>query len=484
MFSAFESGITVSSPPMRSIRPLPHSTSMRPRHNWMQHVANRTLFDITIPGSHHSASGTIAIARPSLFICRRHAQCQSLSVLEQLRAGIRCLDVRLRVGSDGVIRASHSNRASLIELEFLFMSLDDVVREIASFLEDNHSEVVFLKIRMDFRAPDLGSSWQLVHDMLQPLRSKMLPFSQRMNKIGEIARGGHHLCVVCRQLRDAFGDIFWPWDFFAGSWDLTCSCRWQDLYSRLRSYVAAHSIVTDGSRVQYIQGEITQKLSTAVKGSLRSDAELANAVLLDLLQDAWIGIPLQIVTQDYCNDAVIEALVSRNMVLSPFDGNFPSRGSVIKSPDEFRSSEVLISDDGRYMAALSEHGVLNIISKDNVLCFSASFAPVPTAAQREYSLVPSAALSDYSLSLSTTDTLVCACHGDIVWKAERGFHVPSMTAMISKLSPFHCCGSSLASTFSQVLVLTNAGELHVERHHDVGNFTVEWSSNNRLIKFS
>ena len=82
-----------------------------------------------------------------------------------------------------------------------------------------------------------------------------------------------------------------------------------------------------------------------------------------------------------------------------------------------------------------------------------------------------------------TDTLVCACQGDIVWKAERGFHVPSMTAMISKLSPFHCCGGSLAS-FSQVLVLTNAGELHVERHHDVGNFTVEWSSNNRLIKFS
>ena len=49
VFSAFESGITVSSPPMRSIRPLPHSTAMRSRHNWMEHVANRTLFDMYVP---------------------------------------------------------------------------------------------------------------------------------------------------------------------------------------------------------------------------------------------------------------------------------------------------------------------------------------------------------------------------------------------------------------------------------------------------
>jgi hypothetical protein len=233
--------------------------------------------------------------------------------------------------------------------------------------------------------------------------------------------------------------------------------------------VAAHHVVRDGSCLQYIQGEITQKLSTAVRGSLRSDAERANAVLLDLLQDAWVGVPLQIVTQDFCNDTVIEALVSRNMIASPFGGIFPSRGSFVKAPDEFRSCEVLISNDGRYTATFSESGVLKIVSKDNVLCFSASFCPVSSPAH-----------CDYSLRLSSTDTLVCTCQGDVVWKAARRIRMPSMASFMSALSPYQCCNGSHAS-FSQVLVLTDSGELNVERHHEAGNFTVEWSSNNRLI---
>ena len=457
---------------MSAIRPLPHSTAMRQRPNWMGLVANRSLFELTIPGTHHSASGTISVARPSRFICRRHSQCQSLSVLEQLRAGVRCLDVRLRLGSDGVIRASHSNRVSSIELEFLFMSMEDIVHELSRFLDGNVSEVIFLKIRMDFRAPDLGSGWQLVYKMLQPLHSKFLHFAQRKQKIGEITGGGKHLCVVCRQLRDAFGDMFWPWEFFAGSWDITGSSMWHNLHARLRAYAAEHPVVSDGSCVQYLQGEITQKLSTALKGSLRSDAELANAVLLDLLQDSWIGVPLQIVTQDFCNDTVLEALISRNMIASPQDSIFPSRGSVVKSPDEFRSSEVLISNDGRYLAVFTESGSLQILTSDNVLCYSTSYSSASPRSR-----------GDFALRLSCTDVLVCVCHEDVVWKAEHSIGMPSIASLFSKLSPSQCCGSA-RPPFSRALVLTDTGELHVERRYEDGSFDVEWSSGNRLLKMS
>jgi hypothetical protein len=456
-------------PPMNSIRPLPHSTSMRPRHNWMSLVANKTLFDITIPGSHHSASGTISIARPSHLICRRHAQCQSLTVLEQLRSGIRCLDVRLRLGSDGVIRASHSNRVSSVELEFLFMSMEDVVGEIVRFLDGNRTEVVFLKIRMDFRATDLGNKWQLVYNMLQPLHSKMLPYSQRMRTIGDITGAGHHICVVCGQLRHAYGDSFWPWEFFEGSWDVTGSCKWQDLHTRLRAYVNSHHVVNDGSRIQYLQGEITQRLSTAVMGSLRSDAERANAVLLDLLQDAWIGTPLQIVTQDFCNDVVIEALVSRNMAVAPLDDLFRCRGSAVKSPDEFRSCEFLTSNDCRYVAVFADSGVLTIATSDNVLCHSISFSSSATSP------------GEYSLRLSASETLLCALQSDVIWKAERDYSLPSISSILSKLSPSHCCRPT-HSQFQLALLLTDDGELHVERHHEDGHITVEWKTGNRLVK--
>jgi hypothetical protein len=407
-----------------------------------------------------------------MFICRRHAQCQSLTVLEQLRAGIRCLDVRLRLGSDGVIRASHSNRLSSLELEFLFMSMEDIVHEIVRFFDDNRSEVVFLKIRMDFRAPDLGGGWKQVYKMLEPLLSKLLPFSQRMQTIGQITGGGKQLCIACRQLREVYGDVFWPWEFFAGSWDVTGSCRWRDLHERLRTYVAAHPIINDGSCIQYLQGEITQRISTAVKGSLRSDAQLANAVLLDLLQDNWIGIPLQIVTQDFCNDTVIEALINRNLLSSPFDALSPSRGAIVRSPDELRSSEVLTSNDGRYFAIFNESGSLNIFSRDNVLCYSMSFASASSQSP-----------GDFSLRLSIPNALVCACHGEVVWAAKPGFTMPYISSFMSKLSPVLCCGASHAP-FTQLLVLTDSGELHVERHHDDGQFSVEWSSDNRLLKSS
>jgi hypothetical protein len=350
------------------------------------------------------------------------------------------------------------------------MSMEDIVQELSRFLDGAHSEVVFLKIRMDFRAPDLGSGWQLVHQMLQPLQSKLLPFSHRMKKIGEITGGGKHLCVVCRQLRDAFGDTFWPWEFFAGSWDITGSSSWRNLHTRLRAYVAEHPVVSDGSCVQYLQGEITQKLSTALKGSLRSDAELANAVLLDLLQDNLIGVPLQIVTQDFCNDTVLEALICRNMIVSPQDSVFPSRGSVVKSPDEFRSSEVLISNDGRYLAVFTESGSLQILTRDTVLCYSTS-----------YSSASPRSTGDFSLRLSANDILVCACQEEVVWKAEHSLSTPSLSSLLSKLSPLQCCGSA-RPPFSQVLLLTDAGELHVERHYEDGNFAVEWSSDNRLLK--
>ncbi len=80
-----------------SITPLRHSDAMRSRANWMSAVPERSLFELTLPGTHHSATSTISHSPFSTIICRRNAQCQSLSVLEQLQAGVRSLDVRVRL---------------------------------------------------------------------------------------------------------------------------------------------------------------------------------------------------------------------------------------------------------------------------------------------------------------------------------------------------------------------------------------------------
>jgi hypothetical protein len=82
-----------------SIAPLPHSVTMRKRASWMSAVPDRTLFDLTLPGTHHSASCSISSSSFSTAICRRNAQCQSLTIMQQLHAGVRSFDVRLRLGS-------------------------------------------------------------------------------------------------------------------------------------------------------------------------------------------------------------------------------------------------------------------------------------------------------------------------------------------------------------------------------------------------
>ena len=81
------------------ITPLLQSTAMQQRAGWMAAVAHRNLFELTLPGTHHSASSAISHASLSTSICRRNAQCQILSVSEQLHAGVRSFDVRIRLGS-------------------------------------------------------------------------------------------------------------------------------------------------------------------------------------------------------------------------------------------------------------------------------------------------------------------------------------------------------------------------------------------------
>jgi hypothetical protein len=210
-----------------SIAPLPHSKVMRLRGNWMSAVADRSLFQLTIPGTHHSATYSVCSASWSTVVSRRNAQCQSLSVLEQLRAGVRSFDVRVRLGSDGVIRAAHSMHVSAsLRLEHLFASLEEVLQQLVEFLDSNRTEIAVLILDTDCDPPEWpampGDSWHLVKRMFDAVIGRMQPFEQRFKPIGEITAGGRNLCVVCQKLADVHGEPFWPLSVIRGSWGDTC----------------------------------------------------------------------------------------------------------------------------------------------------------------------------------------------------------------------------------------------------------------------
>lgn len=109
--------------------------------NWMSEINPRLkITRINIPGSHNSAAKYIPL---SFF-----ARCQSLTILEQLEAGIRYLDIRLRLNQEGFNLAhgflNCKNKKSPFSGE---LQIESVLGQCYAFLERNPTETVMFCIK-------------------------------------------------------------------------------------------------------------------------------------------------------------------------------------------------------------------------------------------------------------------------------------------------------------------------------------------------
>lgn len=114
-----------------------------PSSQWLSFLPDDLLIaDIPIlPGSHNSGS---AKPRSINFGPYYVARQQSLSVLHQLLAGVRFLDIRLRYDTRGVVRVSHG-----LDTSYIFSEL---LGEVKAFLDSHASEFVVVMIRGDWPA--------------------------------------------------------------------------------------------------------------------------------------------------------------------------------------------------------------------------------------------------------------------------------------------------------------------------------------------
>uniref|UniRef100_A0A803LGG8 Phosphatidylinositol-specific phospholipase C X domain-containing protein n=1 Tax=Chenopodium quinoa TaxID=63459 RepID=A0A803LGG8_CHEQI len=97
-----------------------------------------TINKIVWPGTHDSATNKIGIP----FISRPFAQCQSLSIYEQLVKGTRLLDIRVQEDR----RVCHGILKTY--------SVDVVLDEVNKFLSETQSEIIILEIRTEFGHDD------------------------------------------------------------------------------------------------------------------------------------------------------------------------------------------------------------------------------------------------------------------------------------------------------------------------------------------
>ncbi|CAN8229370.1 unnamed protein product [Cochlearia groenlandica] len=110
------------------------------RKNWMANLPSEklTLNKIVWPGSHDSATNDIGIP----LISRPLAECQTLSIYDQLSLGTRVLDIRVQEDR----RICHG----ILTSHDVQVVIDDVIR----FLSETHSEILILEMRTEFGHKD------------------------------------------------------------------------------------------------------------------------------------------------------------------------------------------------------------------------------------------------------------------------------------------------------------------------------------------
>ncbi|CAH8306711.1 unnamed protein product [Eruca vesicaria subsp. sativa] len=110
------------------------------RKNWMAglDLEKLTLNKIVWPGTHDSATNDIGIP----LVSRPLAECQTLSIYDQLVLGTRVLDIRVQEDRHICHGILNSYNVETV--------IDDVIR----FLSETHSEIIILEIRTEYGHKD------------------------------------------------------------------------------------------------------------------------------------------------------------------------------------------------------------------------------------------------------------------------------------------------------------------------------------------
>lgn len=187
------------------------ASSINPK-TWMHDmpaIGGRALKDIVIPGSHDS--GTYELQHT---IDNNSSQCQEISILKQLEAGSRYLDLRAWQASDGAYWMYHGTVWSNVKLQ---TALDD----INTFLTQQPGEVVIATLLIDEKT-GIDAGWQSAcqqvsahlatpADVHGKSFADVTPNELRQaNKRLVMLRSGDVSQIACMDREGVYGDSLYP----------------------------------------------------------------------------------------------------------------------------------------------------------------------------------------------------------------------------------------------------------------------------------
>lgn len=117
--------------------------------DWMSGLPdNRLLSSLSIPGTHNSCALYDFFPIPP-----NNAKCQTLHLDEQLQAGVRCLDIRLKL-ENGILKACHGEGFFCADQKITF---DEIIKICSEFLKEHKGESILMFIKKE-DGDDIGDS--------------------------------------------------------------------------------------------------------------------------------------------------------------------------------------------------------------------------------------------------------------------------------------------------------------------------------------
>ena len=113
--------------------------------NWMARIGDdRLISDLSIPGTHDSAARYEKVDGT--------AKCQTLSLDDQLKCGVRYLDIRCR----------HYNNAFSIHHGSVYQNLNfnDVLKSCTNFLQKHPKETIIMSVKEEYKAKNNNKSFE------------------------------------------------------------------------------------------------------------------------------------------------------------------------------------------------------------------------------------------------------------------------------------------------------------------------------------
>lgn len=176
-----------------TMSPKPHAWVVRATRDWMAKLPDAmSLAKISIPGTHDSGMKGL----------EPYCDTQSMDIPDQLAAGIRYLDIRVRPMWNGFAIYHGGCPAGI--------TFDDVLNDIRAFLRDHPGETILMRLKQadtdpESNAEDFTTIWRRYHSnfsdlftgpldgipTLGEMRGKILVFENSGGKLAGFAWGSH-----------------------------------------------------------------------------------------------------------------------------------------------------------------------------------------------------------------------------------------------------------------------------------------------------